>query len=190
MRALAFGPGEAPEGGVIRHKNGRVIDCGRGLKGKFCSTTPALQRFAKFLEFDPTTGCVMWTGGTTMGRGHTAPYPSFWDQGKRWLGHRWAAKYIHGLDIDGFQVDHCCPHTGGRPNTLCVEHLQAVTHYEHVELEQRRNWIYVQVGLLEAEPLFEPDPNALPCHRPPAWFLRLVHDRDKRPLAQCPAGAN
>lgn len=135
----------------------------------------ALERFAAKCEFDPATGCVMWTGGTTSGRGHSAPYGSFWD-GRRWFAHRWAAKHIHGLNIDGMQVDHCCPHTGGRPNTLCVEHLQAVTFYEHVELEQRRNNIYIQVGLLEPEPLFQPDPRAPRIFQPPRWLLDLRPD--------------
>jgi hypothetical protein len=158
-----------------------ALACGRDDVGRFRSIIPAIHRFGKFLEFDPTTGCVMWRGGTTSGRGHSAPYGSFWDQGRRWFAHRWAAKYVHGLDIDGYQVDHCCPHTGGRPNTLCVEHLQAVTFYEHVALEQRRNFIYIQVGLLEAEPVFEPDPFAAPFFPPPAWFTKLRRDL-ARPL--------
>jgi hypothetical protein len=132
-----------------------------------------MERFAAKCEFDAATGCVMWTGGTTQGRGHSAPYGSFKDGGRRWFAHRWAAKHIHGLDIDGYQVDHCCPHTEGRPNTLCVQHLQAVTHYEHVALEQRRNNIYIQVGLLDAEPLFEPDESAPARFDPPEWFIRL-----------------
>lgn len=146
----------------------------RGARGRFVSTVPALTRFLSFLEFDATTGCVMWRGGTTHGRGHSAPYGSFWDQGRRWFAHRWAAKYIHGLNIEGYQVDHCCPNTGGRPNTLCVEHLQAVTFYEHVELEQRRNNIYIQAGPLEAEPLFEPDENAPAIYSPPTWFAPSI----------------
>jgi hypothetical protein len=158
---------------------------GRGDGGRFCSIIPAIHRFGKFLEFDATTGCVMWRGGTTHGRGHSAPYGSFWDQGKRWFAHRWAARYIHGLNIYGYQVDHCCPNTGGRPNTLCVEHLQAVTIYEHVELEQRRNNIFIQVGPLEAEPLFEPSPGGPEFFLPPPWFARLRREI-ARPLESGP----
>lgn len=144
--------------------------------GRFLSTIPAIERFARFLDFDPATGCVVWTGGTTMGRGHSAPYGSFWFEGKRWFAHRWAAKYIKGIIIDGFQVDHNCPHTGGKPNTLCVEHLQAVTIHEHVAFEQARKFIYIQVGLEEPDPVYVRDPNARPLYRPPEWFLRLRPD--------------
>lgn len=164
--------------GYVCHTNGRVIACGRARTGRFRATTPAIERFARFLEFDPKTGCVLWTGGTTHGRGHTAPYGSFHFERRRWFAHRWAAKHIHGLDIDGYQVDHCCPHTGGRPNTLCVEHLQAVTLNEHVELERARTWILTQVGVYEPEPLFEPDPDAPDLFEPPAWLVKL-----QRPVA-------
>lgn len=159
-------------------------DPGRGVFLSPCGPgASSLDRFAAKCEFDPATGCVLWTAGTTQGRGHSAPYGSFWDDGRRWFAHRWAAKHIHGLKIEGMQVDHCCPHTGGRPNTLCVEHLQAVTIYEHVELEQRRNNIYIQVGLLEAEPLFEPDPNAPAMFRAPRWFVEARPDLFSRRAA-------
>ncbi len=36
-----------------------------------------LERFLRNCQFDATTGCVLWTGGTTTGRGHTAPYGAF-----------------------------------------------------------------------------------------------------------------
>lgn len=152
----------------------------RDARGVFRSpcgpNASALERFAAKCDFDPATGCVMWTGGTTQGRGHSAPYGSFKDEGRRWFAHRWAAKHVHGLNIDGYQVDHCCPNTNGRPNTLCVQHLQAVTFYEHVELEQRRNNIFIQVGLIEAEPLFEPDENAPALYECPRWLLDLRPD--------------
>jgi hypothetical protein len=160
---------------TVVHQNGRQIAVMR-QRGRFVSAVPAIERFAKLVQFDAATGCVMWIGGKTHGRGHTADYGSFWFERRRWFAHRWAAKYIHGLEIEGMQVDHCCPHTGGRPNTLCVQHLQAVTHYEHVELETRRNMILTQVGVLEAEPLFEPDPCAPEIYSPPEWLERLRPD--------------
>lgn len=137
------------------------------------STEKPLERFAKYLRFDATTGCVLWTGGTCSGRGHTSPYGAFWFEGKRWSAHRWAAKFIHGLEIDGLHVDHNCPHTGGLPNTLCVEHLQAITNAENVKLQHSRYWVHVQVGLELEPPVYTPEEDAIPFYEPPAWLVEL-----------------
>ena len=82
---------------------------------------PALERFARKCAFDPLTGCVMWISGQTSGHGHNQPYGAFWFEGSHWLAHRWAAIHIHGLEITGLQVDHCCP---AGPSTLCVQHVK------------------------------------------------------------------
>lgn len=142
-----------------------------------------LERFLKNCRFDPGTGCVIWLGGQSMGRGHTSPYGAFWFEGKRWPAHRWSAKFIHKLEIDGLHVDHCCPHIP-YPNTLCVEHVEPRTNAENVSLmhqrrkdlveqtiDERRFWIHAQVGLIEAPPVFD---GALfvevPMFDPPAWL--------------------
>lgn len=159
---------------IIKHqKRGTSIPVRHNGRHLVSTQTP-LERFRKYLRFDACTGCVLWTGGTTQGRGHTAPYGSFWFEGRRWFAHRWAAKYIHGIEIEGLQVDHCCPHTGGKPNTLCVEHLQAVTLLENVALQQRRHWIHTQVGILPTEPGYEEDPEAVPFFLPPAWLQEAI----------------
>lgn len=135
----------------------------------------AMTRFREKCRFEPETGCVVWIGGTTMGRGHHVPYPSFWYEGKRWFGHRWAAKFIHGLDIDTFQVDHCCPHIP-RPNTLCVEHLQCLTPRAHQDTTARRRaFIHLQVGLMSYEDVYGPEPSPaeiddVPFFTAPAWL--------------------
>lgn len=137
----------------------------------------ALERFKSFCRFEPETGCVVWIGGTTAGRGHSVRYPSFWFQGRRVFGHRWAAEYIHEIDITGMHVDHCCPHIP-IPNTLCVQHLQAKTLLQNVDLQhqRRRNFIHLQVGLLQYADLYghDPDPlplkDAVPFYDPPAWL--------------------
>ncbi len=129
----------------------------------------ALSRFLAKCRFDPGTGCVLWTGGTTSGRGKTALYPVFWYEGRRWSGHRWAAKFIHGFDIDGQQVDHCCDMHSHltAPNTLCVAHLQAIPPMMNRELQ----WIRVQVGLDDPPPVSEEEPfTAVPFYLPPKWF--------------------
>jgi hypothetical protein len=53
-------------------------------------------------------------------------------------------------------------------NTLCVQHLQAVTQLVNLELQWgRRMWGWDEWR--EPEPV-EPDPNAIPFHLPPAWL--------------------
>ena len=134
---------------------------------------------------------MVWTGGKTMGRGHHVPYPSFWYDGRRWFGHRWAAKYIHGLDIDSLQVDHCCPGRS-RPNTLCVEHLQAITPRLNRQLQEtRKTFIHMQVGLIQYEEVYgygpePPDPvDDIPFFAPPRWLSQFqgpIHDDSDCPF--------
>lgn len=154
-----------------------------------------LQRFLSYCRFEPATGCVVWIGGVTMGRGHHVPYGSFWFEGSSWYAHRWSAQYIHGLDIDDLQVDHCCPNIP-IPNTLCVGHVQCLTLGENRELqhvrqyEARKRAIHLQVGILQYEdiygPLYEPDLTAIPFYSPPAW-LGATHDHSHRAAAaHCP----
>ncbi len=145
----------------------------------------ALGRFRAKCRFDPRTGCVLWTGATTRGRGNTATYGGFWYDGRRWFAHRWAAAFIHGIAIDGLQVGHCCPHTpDGHPNTLCVQHLRGETQLENLdEMHARRRlaaqspddrqyWLLIERGYDEAPPVT--DPNAphpvAPDFYPPEWL--------------------
>lgn len=138
-----------------------------------------MERFLSFCRFEPETGCVLWIGAQTSGRGHSSPYGSFWFEGKRWFAHRWSAKHIHRLEIDGLQVDHCCPHIT-LPNTLCVEHLQVLTLGENRELqtarafEARKRAIYIQVGLLDYGDVYgrptEDELELIPFFQPPAWL--------------------
>lgn len=150
----------------------------------------ALARFRRYCRHEPETGCVVWTGGRTMGRGHHVPYPAFWFAGRRWFGHRWAAKYIHGLDIDMMQVDHCCPNIP-TPNTLCVEHLQALTLKENRDLQTiRRRMVYLQVGLEQYEDYYggppyaaDPDSFDIPFYPEPGWLKSGDrHDHDHCPF--------
>ena len=138
---------------------------------------PALERFAEKCAFDPMTGCVMWVGGTTSGRGHKEPYGAFWFEGRRWFAHRWAAVHVHGLDVCDMQVDHNCPHG---PSTLCVEHVKPETpavnrEYQTLRLsrpqqslETVRYWIFVQKGLTDHEPARRTA--ALEPYAPPLWL--------------------
>lgn len=153
----------------------------------------ALVRFARYCQFDPGTGCVLWTGGCTSGGGHARPYGAFKFQGRRWFAHRWAARFIHGIAIDGLQVDHCCPaHVRPLPHTLCVQHVQALPLAANRELqtvrarEARRYWAHVRAGMEPAPPLAVDEPGALiPFYPEPAW-LQMAQ---KNPPAVGQAGA-
>lgn len=143
--------------------------------------TKALERFRRFCRFDATTGCVLWVGGTTKGRGHHVDYPAFWFLGERWFGHRFSARYIHGLDIDSYQVDHCCPHRP-YPETLCVEHVQAITPKENRDLQAlRKRMIHMQVGLVDYHDVYGHRPaetiitgDNIPFFQPPAWLSATI----------------
>lgn len=146
----------------------------RDARGRFRRCRTALERFLAKCEFDPCSGCVLWIGGKTQGRGKTAWYGSFWFEGRRWTAHRWSAKHILGLEIEGMDVDHCCPHG---PDTLCVSHLQAVTGRVNTELY----WIRVQVGLEEL-PETRGDPGTIPWYSPPDWFPTPEYRLDECPF--------
>ena len=152
----------------------------------------ALERFAEKCAFDPTTGCVMWIGGTTSGHGHNQPYGAFWYEGRRWFAHRWSAAFIHGLDITNQHVDHCCP---SGPTTLCVEHVRVTTPEENRYLQNvrkdhrcaqnpatRQHWLFVTKGL---EEYHAPRREILdiPWYRAPEWFDVFMDGQKKKECA-------
>jgi hypothetical protein len=178
---------------ILHRTRGTIIPIANGPDGKLVPTATPLERFRRYCQFDATTGCVLWIGGTAAGRGKSARYGSFWADGRRWFAHRWAARFIHGLDIDGYTVDHCCDpwRAGGDepllPNTLCVQHLAAETRVDNTLLAmQRRTWVLTQKGYYEPPPLFAeleaPGPHAIPFHTPPAWLDTIVKNDDE----ECP----
>lgn len=147
-----------------------------------------MQRFLSFCRFEPETGCVLWTGAQSMGRGHHVPYGTFWFEGRRWFAHRWSAKFVHGIEIDNMQVDHCCD-TIPLPNTLCVQHVQALTPAQNRELQHRRKHVHLEVGLLRYEDVYGPAPDVEdldlpPYYEPPAW-LGIKGPTDDR-TTDCP----
>lgn len=159
---------------------------GRAIKAQ----TP-LERFAEKCAFDPYTGCVMWIGTQTHGRGHGEPYGYFWNGERMELAHRWAAVNLHGKDIDGYQVDHCCP---CGPSTLCVEHVEPETpevnrmlqHTRHgrafQDLGTRQHWLYVQKGIWEDAPRPERVPADHPYYEPPEWLRPFLTNYDPQEI--------
>lgn len=144
----------------------------------------ALQRFAEKCRFDAATGCVLWTGGTSAGRGNTARYGVFWDRG-RVFAHRWAAVHIHGIELGANEAGHCCP---CGPNSLCVQHLEGQTKAENVAERNRRVakanqtaavrqfYLFKQLGIGEPEPE-EPvllTVHEIPFHPVPAWLRPYI----------------
>lgn len=148
----------------------------RGAGGLYLPTD-AILRFVKFCRFEPETGCVIWTGAQSWGRGKSIRYGSFRDQGKTWLAHRWSAKFIRGLEIEGLQVDHNCPNIP-IPNHLCVEHGAPMTgeRNRHLQTERRRHFVHLEVGLLPYEDVYGPpaelNPDAIPFYEPPEWLVK------------------
>lgn len=154
----------------------------------------ALERFAEKCAFDPVTGCVMWVGGVSSGRGTCATYGVFWDENRRHFAHRWAAVKIHGLSVGKDPVGHCCP---AGPNTLCVEHVKATTVAENnaeqwdrlgrpeqriPKAEQttteRQYWLFVQKGI-EPEPEAPPQRrDGIPWFEPPAWLAPFLKQEE------------
>lgn len=183
-------------GAIIHPKRGTVNSSIRPPGSKhYQATLSPLERFRRYCQFDPTTGCVIWTGGTATGRGNSAPYGVFWYDGRRWFAHRWAAIHIHGMapeHIEGHHVDHCCePHRHGGPeplppNTLCVQHVRALTPRDNsLDRWARQQFAILSNGYGEAEPAYvemqAPAP-AIPLYVPPAWLgidtAVISHDDD------------
>lgn len=146
----------------------------RAPTGEF-TAIDAMERFKAKCRFEPETGCVIWTGSKSWGRGKSIRYGSFRDGPRTWLAHRWSAKFIKGFDIDGLQVDHCCPHIP-IPNTLCVEHVQPMTTERNrwLQTERRRMFIHLEVGLLPYDDVYGPPadeaPDGIPFYEMPEWL--------------------
>lgn len=167
----------------------------RDGKGRFVQTKDAMRRFAEKCAFDAATGCVMWVGGTSMGRGHNEPYGSFWFEGERWFAHRWAARHIHGYDITGLHVDHYCPFG---PSTLCVEHVRPETaernrQLQHLrpgrafqDLATKQYWLFVHKGIERLPERFRFKPEDIPFAdpgdfeplQPPEWLRPFMGERE------------
>lgn len=179
-----------------RERSGMLL-CPRDHLGRL-KPLDALARFAAKCEFDATTGCVLWRGGTTQGRGNTAVYGSFWFEGRRWFAHRWAGVHIHGLDLDGVQAGHCCPHC--RPRTLCVEHVEPQTMAENLAEQrargsgicgvqapdERQHWLFVGLGIRQLREQGEPAPDLPPFFEPPEWLRPFLVDRTVNSADECP----
>lgn len=134
---------------------------------------PAIERFAAKCRFDATSGCVEWIGGKGKSRGGREPVGRFWDQGRMWNAHQWAAKNIHGLPVDTHTIHRTCR------NPLCVEHLSATEGKN--SNTQRFHWLGISKGFIEPDPERAADPDPFPFFLAPGWlkpFLPKMETND------------
>lgn len=149
---------------------------------------PAIDRFAEKCEFDAATGCVVWIGGTTAGRGNTTRYGAFWDDGRRIPAHRWAAVNIHGIELGSDDAGHNCPHG---PNSLCVQHIEGQTKASNIgerntrvakanqPASTRQFYLFKQLGIYEPEPEIPAvDVPTIPFYEPPEWFRPYMQSKE------------
>jgi hypothetical protein len=89
----------------------------------------ALKRFNdRYIKDD--NGCWLWTGTTDQDG-----YGIINSQNKNIRAHRWAAKYLKGLDIDGLCVCHTCD----TPSCVNPDHLWVGTTQENTVDRNNKN---------------------------------------------------
>lgn len=82
------------------------------------------ERFLDKIEMEPNSGCWLWTATCThRGYGQFTWWP------KKWQAHRWSAKYLGGMEIEGKIVRHLC-HTRSCVNP---DHLATGTQKDNMK---------------------------------------------------------
>lgn len=103
----------------------------------------ALERFVAKCCFRWQTGCVEWTGATSANRAGTQRTGVFRYERRTWKARRWAAVFIHGLELqEGQEVNVRCG------NPLCVRHVEVVWPAGNT----RQHWLLVTYGYGGDEP--------------------------------------
>jgi hypothetical protein len=99
-----------------------------------------IERFFSNVEFEPNSGCWLWSGGGVHMR-----YGMMAVNGKPISAHRFSYNLHKGPVPDGLEIDHLC-HT-----PLCVNpsHLEAVTRSENNKRAYRRSFHLMQIGWRE-----------------------------------------
>lgn len=122
----------------------------------------ALPRFKAKCEFKPHSGCVLWKGGTAASRNGTERTGVFWYRGKKVHARRWAAEYIHEIDVLGKEVNVTCD------EPLCVQHLTAnATGLANAA----QFYVFLDLELVEPlKPRTRPEHEGPPLHEEPSWL--------------------
>lgn len=142
-----------------------------------CGITWDAYDIARFLRLcaEDSSGCLVWMGAKSRGRGNTAWYGSFTVKGKTVRAHKFYAVAVLGQrpQTGIHHLDHdCC-------NSLCVRHVECVPAMVNLKLR----WIRVQVGIDE-----DIDRDELVRNRMQNWLCEVgasrFHPEDAERLAQ------
>lgn len=124
-----------------------MFSCGDQLNA--CGITWDASDIARFLSYTvecPYTGCLIWAGAKSRGRGNTAWYGSFHMHPHSVRAHKFYAVAVLGLRPNSalHHLDHTCT------NSLCVRHVECVP----ISVNLKLRWIRIQVGL-DPEPDYD-----------------------------------
>lgn len=92
-------------------------------------------RFARFTEVDPETGCFIWIGKIDHGGYGHIKY-----QGRDQKAATVAYEFYKGPVPTGLEVSHICP-GGGNPACVNPDHLIAETHSENLKRRRAYRWV-------------------------------------------------
>lgn len=82
----------------------------------------ATQRFNAKWKAD-ANGCHVWTAAKNKG------YGIFTHKGRTWRAHRWALRFIAGVELlEGLQCDHLC----NNPSCVNPAHIRQCSHIENL----------------------------------------------------------
>lgn len=98
-----------------------------------------IARFLRLCVEDHSSGCLIWAGAKSRGRGNTAWYGSFGPTGQNSVrAHKFYGVAVLGLrpQTELHHLDHLCP------NSLCVRHIECVP----ISVNLKLRWIRIQVG--------------------------------------------
>lgn len=116
------------------------VPCGDPLSACGISWDSAdIARFLRLCYDDPRSGCLIWAGAKSRGRGNTAWYGSFTPTGCQAVrAHEFYAVAVLVLrpQTELHHLDHTCP------NSLCVCHVECVP----ISVNLKLRWIRIQVG--------------------------------------------
>lgn len=124
------------------------------------------QRFMRFVEPEPTSGCWLWIGPLTPNG-----YGKFWMHGADHAAHRVAYLRWRGPILPGLEIDHRCR------VTMCVNpaHLDLVTHAEN-----QRRWIAAKTHCKRGHPFDEKNTR---------WFVAAQANGEEKLFRACRACA-